>query len=63
MTPGEVREELTIIQERIQSLERIVEKQKSANPSYYPICHEVTEAWDALERAIELTDELAMGVS
>ena len=63
MTPSEVRDELVTIQERLRKLEDAVERQKSANAGYYNVCHEITEGWDALERAIESCDEMAMGVT
>ncbi len=63
MTPSEVRDELVTIQERLRKLEDTVERQKSANVGYCDLCHEMTEGWDALERAIEFCDEMAMGVT
>lgn len=63
MTPGEVRDELVAIQASLRKLEGTIEKQKSASAAYYPICHDLTEAWDAIELAIETCDEMAMGVT
>jgi hypothetical protein len=63
MTPGEVRDELADIQQRIRKVETTVEQQRSASAGYYPVCHELAEGWDALERAIEACDEMAMGVT
>jgi len=44
-------------------LEDTVERQKSANVGYYNVSMEIVEGWDALERAIESCDEMAMGVT
>ncbi len=63
MTPGQIRDELGDIQERLRKLEDVVEKQKPVSAGYYPICHEMTEGWEALERAIDACDEMAMGVT
>jgi len=63
MTPGEVRDELVTIQSRLRTLEDTVERQKSANVGYYNVSMEIVEGWDALERAIESCDEMAMGVT
>ena len=63
MTPSQVRDEIVAIQERVRNLETEVEKQKVASAGYIPICHELTESWEALERGLELTDEMAMGLS
>ncbi len=63
MTPGEIRARIQTSQMEIRGLESHVERQKSASPLYSPICHELTEAWDSLERALALTDELASRAS
>ena len=63
MTPSEVRNELVSIQERLRAVEDTVERQKSTNAGYWNVCHEITEGWDALERAIESCDEMAMGIT
>ncbi len=62
-TPGEVRDELVAIQSRLRALEDTVEGQKPTNAGYWNVCHEITEGWDALERAIESCDEMAMGMT
>ncbi len=63
MTPGEVRDELATIQANLRKLEETVERQKSANVGYHNVCYEITEGWDAIERAIESCDEMVMGVT
>ncbi len=63
MTPGEVRNQLVTIQANLRKLEDTVERQKPVNAGYYNVCHEITEGWDALERAIEFCDEMAMGIT
>ncbi len=63
MTPGEVREQLVTIQTDLRKLETVIEVQKSANVGYCLIGHEMTEAWEAVDRAIEECDEMAMGVT
>ena len=40
-----------------------MERQKSANVGYHEVCHEMTEGWEAIERAIDNLDEMAMGVT
>ncbi len=63
MTPGEVRDQLVAIQADLRKLEGTIERQKSANVGYCPISHEMTEAWEAIDRAIDECDEMAMGVT
>ena len=63
MIPGEVRDKLASIQEQLREVETTVEEQKSSSVTYLNIRHELTEGWDALERAIEFLDEMAMGIT
>lgn len=63
MTPGEVRDELVTIQERLRKLEDVVECQKSANVGYHEVCHEMTEGWEAMERAIDNLDEMLVSLA
>jgi hypothetical protein len=63
MTPSRLRDRLTAVQEELRSIEKDVEAQKAASVGYIPICHEIVESWEALERAISLTDEMGMGMS
>ena len=63
MTPSEVRNELVAIQEKLRELENTIHRQKSANVVYHEVNHEMTEAWDALENAIEFLDEVVMGIT
>jgi hypothetical protein len=62
MTPDEIRNELGDLKEGVLVLEQAVKKQ-TGTISYYEIAYELAEAWDALERATETIDEIAMGVS
>ena len=63
MTPSEIRDELVTLQERLRKVEDTVERQKSVNAGYHNVCHELTEGWEALDRAIENLDEMVMEVS
>jgi hypothetical protein len=61
MTPSRIRDALALIQAQVRDLEERIEAQNSANPVYQPLCHELTESWDALERAAALADEVGVG--
>ena len=63
MTPGVMRDRLSAIQAELKGLELEAAGQKAANVMYVDIGHELVEAWDALQRASESLDEMAMGVT
>lgn len=63
MTPGEVRDEIAAIQEHLRGLEVIVTSRILQNTTYVDVKHEVSEAWDSLQRATETLDEMVMGVT
>jgi len=63
MTPSDVRSKLVVLQSDLRELEDVVFHQKSANVVYYEVHHEMVEAWDALERAIEKLDDAVMGIT
>lgn len=58
MSPGKLREDLERLQNEVRGLEvPLDEKVAKGMVAYIPIRHELTEAWDALGRAIESLDE------
>jgi DNA repair ATPase RecN len=63
MSLGEMRDVLSGVQNRIRQVEEQVEQCKSTDARYHSVGHELTEAWEALERAIEELDEIFMEVS
>jgi len=63
MTPSQMRNELVSIQERMKHVEITADRQKQHRVGYTDVAFELTEAWEALERAIEGLDEMEMGMS
>ncbi len=65
VTPGDVRERLGSIRALSRELEEDLEKPISrANIiTLIPVRHELVEASDALDRAIEMLDEIMLGIN
>ena len=63
MTPSEIRDELEGIQALARGLEDQVGDQKAADVRYHEVLHEITEGWEAFQRAIEKVDEIGGGMS
>ena len=63
MTPSQMRNELAAIQERMKHVEEAAGRQKQHRVGYNDVSFELTEAWEAVDRAIESLDEMEMGMS
>lgn len=60
MNPSEFLDELEGIKESIRATEGLANHFSSQGQvAYAPIGHELTEAWDAVDRAVELLNENA----
>lgn len=63
MTPGQMREELVAIQERMKEIEQIADKQRQHREGYSEVAFELTEASEAVDRAIVSLDDMAIGMA
>lgn len=58
MTPGKIREQLEAARNTVREIEENLEKPISGGMVGYVIVrHELVEAWEALDRAIEQLDQ------
>ena len=58
MTPGTLREALAQLQNEMRDIEKPVEEKVAAGMVLYiAVQHELAEAWDAIQRAVEHLDE------
>lgn len=58
MTPGKIRERLEAAKQEIRDIEETLEKPISGGMvGYIVVRHELVEAWEALDRAIEQLDQ------
>lgn len=60
MTPGEIRDGLATIQAHINELENAAQKQTSAHVLYHEVKHELAEASEAVERAIDSVNQIGL---
>jgi hypothetical protein len=58
-----MRDELVAIQERLKQIEVMCDHQKQHRVGYVSVGFELVEAWEAIERAVDGVDEMAMGMS
>lgn len=63
LTPSQIRDELVAIQARMKEIEEQADRQKQHRVGYHDVAFELVEAWEAVDRAIESLDEMAMGMS
>jgi len=63
MTPNEIRQVLSRIQAALYDIEATLREQAKTNVGYQEVVHEVAEAWEGLERAVDKVNEIAIGLS
>ena len=62
-TPGQLKDVTEATKEVVRGLEEQVERQKQHNAGYYDVSHELTEAWEALDRASMALDDMEKGLT
>jgi methyl-accepting chemotaxis protein len=63
MSPDQIRNALNQLQEVISKIESAALEQVATNVGYREVVHELTEAWDSLQRATETVAELTKGLN
>jgi hypothetical protein len=63
LTPGQMRDELTAIQERMKEIEQIADRQKQHRSGYCEVAFELVEASEAVDRAIVSLDDMHVGMA
>lgn len=63
MSPSQIRDKLTDIQARLKEVEEEADRLKQHRAGYHEVAFELVEAWEAVDRAIVVLDDMVLGLS